>query len=101
MRIASIEMDEEEEMREINGPPAAAAAIAAPAAAAAVISPYRMNPGYRRPPPPGTDSDHGYSTMTPLGTTHGPGTDLESELGVGVGVTPYVRSAPARERCVA
>ena len=103
MRIASIEMDEEEEMREINGPPAAAAPIAAsvPAGAAAVISPYRMNPGYRRPPPPGTDSDHGYSTMTPLGTNHGPGTDLESELGtvsVAAGVTPYVRSAPARER---
>ena len=52
MRIASIEMDEEEEMREINGP-TAAGPIAAPAAAA-VISPYRMNPGYRRPPPPGT-----------------------------------------------
>ena len=104
MRIASIEMDEEEEMREINGPAAAVAdPVAAPGvAAAAVISPYRMNPGYRRPPPPGTDSDHGYSTMTPLGTTHGggPGTDLESELGVGsaAGVTPYVRSAPARER---
>ena len=55
MRIASIEMDEEEEMREINGPTAAAGPIAAPAApAAAVISPYRMNPGYRRPPPAGT-----------------------------------------------
>ncbi len=27
-----------------------------------------MNPGYRRPrPAPGTDSDHGYSTMTPYG----------------------------------
>ena len=104
MRIASIEMDEEEEMREINGP--ATAPITAPVAAAAVISPYRMNPGYRRPPPPGTDSDHGYSTMTPFGmsTQGGPGTDLESELGVGsvvaagAGVTPYVRSAPARER---
>ena len=48
-------MDEEEEMREINGP-TAAGLIAAPAApaAAAVISPYRMNPSYRRPPPPGT-----------------------------------------------
>ena len=40
-------MDEEEEMREINGPPAAAAIAAPAAAAAAVISPYRMNPGYR------------------------------------------------------
>ncbi|RWS26905.1 VWFA and cache domain-containing protein 1-like protein, partial [Leptotrombidium deliense] len=30
---------------------------------AAIISPYRLNPDYRRPP--GGDSDHGYSTMTP------------------------------------
>lgn len=36
-----------------------------------LISPYNMNPEYRRPPP-GTDSDHGYSTVTPMG-------DLESE----------------------
>jgi hypothetical protein len=35
--------------------------------AISVVSPYRMNPGYRRPKPPGTDSDHGYSTMTPYG----------------------------------
>lgn len=27
------------------------------------LSPYRLNPGYRRPP--GGESDHGYSTMTP------------------------------------
>merc|ERR1719270_3070919 len=39
-----------------------------------VVSPYRMNPGYRRPrPTPGTDSDHGYSTMTPYG-------DQDSEI---------------------
>jgi hypothetical protein len=39
-----------------------------------VVSPYRMNPGYRRPRPgPGTDSDHGYSTMTPFG-------DQDSEI---------------------
>lgn len=31
-----------------------------------VVSPYRMNPGYRRPRPAGTESDHGYSTMTPV-----------------------------------
>jgi hypothetical protein len=49
-----------------------------------VISPYRMNPGYRRPPA-GTDSDHGYSTMTPMG-------DLDSEI------IPYTESASARER---
>ena len=37
-------------------------------------SPYRMNPTYRRPrPTPGTDSDHGYSTMTPCG-------DQDSEI---------------------
>lgn len=29
---------------------------------AATVSPYRLNPGYRRPP--GGDSDNGYSTMT-------------------------------------
>lgn len=29
----------------------------------AALSPYRLNPGYRRPA--GADSDHGYSTMTP------------------------------------
>ncbi|CAL4111949.1 unnamed protein product, partial [Meganyctiphanes norvegica] len=34
--------------------------------AAAAISPYRMNPGYRRPAGQQPDSsDHGYSTMTP------------------------------------
>ncbi|KAK7076272.1 hypothetical protein SK128_020340, partial [Halocaridina rubra] len=33
--------------------------------AAAAISPYRMNPGYRRPPGQADSSDHGYSTMTP------------------------------------
>jgi len=39
-----------------------------------VVSPYKMNPGYRRPrPAPGTDSDHGYSTMTPGG-------DQDSEI---------------------
>ena len=37
-----------------------------------VVSPYRMNPGYRRPGR-GTDSDHGYSTMTPCG-------DADSEI---------------------
>jgi len=38
-----------------------------------VVSPYRMNPSYRRPRPAGTDSDHGYSTMTPGG-------DQDSEI---------------------
>eukprot|EP00096_Caligus_rogercresseyi_P012429 TRINITY_DN5207_c0_g1_i1.p1 TRINITY_DN5207_c0_g1~~TRINITY_DN5207_c0_g1_i1.p1 ORF type:complete len:1039 (+),score=214.54 TRINITY_DN5207_c0_g1_i1:81-3197(+) len=40
----------------------------------AILSPYRMNPEYRRPPP-GTDSDHGYSTMTPFG-------DIDSDIAV-------------------
>jgi hypothetical protein len=44
-----------------------------------------MNPTYRRPPP-GTDSDHGYSTMTPLGG------DIDSEI------VPYTDSASARDR---
>lgn len=50
-----------------------------------IISPYRVNTGYRRPPP-GTDSDHGYSTMTPMGN------DQDSEI------VPYVESASARNR---
>ncbi|KAG7161734.1 VWFA and cache domain-containing protein 1-like 1 [Homarus americanus] len=33
--------------------------------AAATVSPYRMNPGYRRPPGVADSSDQGYSTMTP------------------------------------
>jgi len=49
------------------------------------VSPYQMNPSYRRPPP-GTDSDHGYSTMTPLGG------DIDSEI------VPYTDSASARDR---
>ncbi len=49
-----------------------------------IVSPYRVNPSYRRPPP-GTDSDHGYSTMTPMG-------DLDSEI------VPYVESSSARSR---
>jgi len=35
--------------------------------AISVVSPYRINPSYRRPRPTGTDSDHGYSTMTGCG----------------------------------
>ena len=51
---------------------------------AAIVSPYRINPGYRRPLT-ATDSDHGYSTMTPMG-------DLDSEI------IPYVASVPSRHR---
>ena len=39
----------------------------------AVVSSYRMNPGYRRPRPASTDSDPGYSTITPFG-------DQDSEI---------------------
>ena len=49
---------------------------------AIIVSPYRANPNYRRPT---TDSDHGYSTMTPMG-------DLDSEI------VPYVDSTSARNR---
>ena len=49
---------------------------------AIIVSPYRANPNYRRP---ATDSDHGYSTMTPMG-------DLDSEI------VPYVDSTSARNR---
>ena len=51
---------------------------------AIILSPYRVNPSYRRPAA-GTDSDHGYSTMTPMG-------DLDSEI------VPYVDSTSARNR---
>ena len=56
-----------------------------PSEASSVVSPYRINPGYRRPPC-ATDSDHGYSTMTPMGG------DLDSEI------VPYVDSVSARHR---
>ena len=68
--LALEEEDEEPAELELEPPPPAAvnrlalpALTAAPPPAAA-ISPYRLNPGYRRPAP-GTESDHGYSTMTP------------------------------------
>ena len=54
------------------------------ATTAAIVSPYRINPGYRRPCI-GTDSDNGYSTMTPMG-------DIDSEI------VPYVDSVPSRHR---
>jgi len=88
--VTSIEIEEdEEELKEMqmglavpNSP--------APVAAVAVVSPYRMNPGYSRPSA-GTDSDHGYSTMTPMGTaggnTSGPSLGGGSEV-----------AAPARDR---
>lgn len=72
-----------EELRELGAPPHKNALMLRDNQEA-IISPYRMNPGYRRPPP-GTDSDHGYSTMTPIG-------DLDSEI------VPYVESASARNR---
>ncbi len=74
-----------------------------PPVSAAVMSPYRMNPGYLRPaPPPGTDSDVGYSTMTPTvvngggvgaggNSTSGVGGDLDSEV-----ILPYTASETAR-----
>ena len=54
------------------------------ATTSAIVSPYRINPGYRRPC--ATDSDHGYSTMTPMGG------DIDSEI------VPYVDSVPSRHR---
>eukprot|EP00092_Neocalanus_flemingeri_P025509 GFUD01027657.1.p1 GENE.GFUD01027657.1~~GFUD01027657.1.p1 ORF type:complete len:1354 (+),score=262.26 GFUD01027657.1:1877-5938(+) len=60
-----------------------------------VVSPYRMNPGYRRPrPAPGTDSDHGYSTMTPYGDQD---SEIMSCLGDGREV-PSVNIQSRRER---
>jgi len=60
-----------------------------------VVSPYRMNPSYRRPrPAPGTDSDHGYSTMTPYGDQD---SEIMSCLGDGREV-PSVNIQSRRER---
>ena len=50
-----------------------------------VMSPYRMNPSYRRPRPGhGPDSDPGYSTMTPCG-------DQDSEIMSCLGSTVNTR----------
>ncbi len=76
MRVSNIEVEEDEDE---EGPMALASPVA-------VMSPYRVNPGYRRPPP-GTDSDNGYSTMTPLGG------DVDSEV-----IMPYTESLVARHR---
>lgn len=89
LRVASFEevsdendiIGEGEEMREMG---AHQNAVLVPDGDGEVISPYRMNPGYRRPQAV-TDSDHGYSTMTPMG-------DLDSE------VIPYTDSSTSRER---
>ncbi|CAB4061739.1 unnamed protein product [Lepeophtheirus salmonis] len=62
--------DDEEEKRRPNYSNVNLSSIEIPPNA--IISPYRMNPEYRRPPP-GTDSDHGYSTMTPFG-------DIDSDI---------------------
>ena len=59
-----------------------------------VVSPYRMNPGYRRPGRgPGTESDPGYSTMTPGG-------DADSEIMscLGTGNTTATRRQTERLR---
>ena len=89
MQMSSIEVlnDNEDEMRQLGAHQNVIAMEMNPIPSA-VISPYKMNPRYLRPPP-GTDSDHGYSTMTPMG----PGTDMDSEV-----IVPYVQSQAARER---
>ncbi|KAF0299200.1 VWFA and cache domain-containing protein 1 [Amphibalanus amphitrite] len=57
--------EEEDEVAELElEPPPPAAVNRLALAPAAAVSPYRLNPGYRRPAA-GTESDHGYSTMTP------------------------------------
>ena len=86
LRVASnIELDEDEmEMYHLQQQQSTQITVASES----MLSPYKMNPGYRRPPP-GTESDNGYSTMTPLNG----GTDLDSEI-----IQPYTASGPARER---
>ena len=59
-----------------------------------VVSPYRMNPGYRRPRAAGTDSsDHGYSTMTPFG-------DQDSEIMSCLGEPPPRKKTQAGQASV-
>lgn len=79
---AEEEFEQGEEMQELS---AHVDILRIAPAQEAQVSPYQMNPTYRRPPP-GTDSDHGYSTMTPMGG------DLDSEI------VPYTDSASARDR---
>ncbi|XP_071548411.1 VWFA and cache domain-containing protein 1 [Panulirus ornatus] len=59
--------------------------------AAATVSPYRMNPGYRRPPGLADSSDQGYSTMTP----HDDSENLNyTDLGGLVGLSSHMLDDP-------
>ncbi len=101
--VSNIEVDEEEELREMQQ----AIAVASGGEAGpqpqnpVIISPYRMNPGYSRPaPPPGADSDYGYSTMTPTvinggGASMAGGADADGDSEV---IVPYTASEAARSR---
>lgn len=81
---SNIEVEDEEELKEMQGHHNL---IAIEPTNSNIMSPYRMNPTYRRPPQNGADSsDHGYSTMTPMN-------DLDSEV-----ILPYLGSAPSRDR---
>lgn len=58
------EADEGRDAMSVQKPISNGGALLANIEAAAVVSPYRLNPGYRRPAGGGGDSDNGYSTMT-------------------------------------
>ncbi|XP_018018614.2 VWFA and cache domain-containing protein CG16868 [Hyalella azteca] len=64
---------------------------------AAAMSPYRMNPAYRRPPAPGGDpSDPGYSTMTPHDDVPQRSSSSSSCLAIGV-QSPSKNGKPSRD----
>jgi len=63
VRMSQLDQVEDIEPHLESSPAIAQNVLAGAFENAVVVSPYRLNPGYRRPP--GGDSDHGYSTMTP------------------------------------
>lgn len=64
VRMSQLDNEAEEARDTPHKPISNAGALLANIEAAAVVSPYRLNPGYRRPAAGGGDSDNGYSTMT-------------------------------------
>lgn len=62
--MSQLDNEMEEARDTLHKPISNAGALLANIEVAATVSPYRLNPGYRRPAAGGGDSDNGYSTMT-------------------------------------